>query len=156
MLQQATLALATLAASTGLLVGALVTTHDLRLLSMRLFAGIGDLTAGDGPWAFGVMPADLTLAELEEYLENNGPLTPTDTVGVERASRGKLIRTLGVIVPRGDGTTASLELNNVSLAGLKVGEDAGGITAWVYNLGRAMSTGASLRMLAQYFIEWAT
>ncbi len=153
--QQVTVALLTLAASTGLLLTSLATIADLKFLSARINAGISGLTAGDGPWLLGVMSADLSLAELKEYLELNGPLSPADIVGAERASRGKVVRTLGTIAPSGNGTVAAVTFDNKSLSALRIPEDAAGITPWIYNLGPAMQTGASIRMNIQYFVEWA-
>ncbi len=153
-MQSNTVALGTLAARTGILLAGPTLTHGSTLLSTRGVASIHTLTASDGPWLFGYMSSDLTLAELEEYLELGGPVSPSDIVSTERASRGKHIRTVGTIVPHGDGTVASLNLDNHSLKGLKCPEDSAGYTRWIYNLGNAMSTGATLLVADQVFLRW--
>ena len=125
------------------------------MLSIRGAVGIRGLTAADGPWLFGLMNKDLSLAELEAYLEAGGPVFEDNTTGVEIASRGKKIRTLGTLQPQGDGTTASLFLDNVSLQGLRFSEEAAGWSYWLYNLGAAMQTGAQWQVPTQIFIRWA-
>ncbi len=135
---------------------ALVTTHDLKLLSLRGAAAVTVLTAGDGPFLFGIMPADLSLTELEEYLEINGPLTPSDIVGMERASRGRVIRTVALLEPSGNGTVAGKYFDNKGLSAISIPEDAGGIVPWLYNMGQAMTTGAILRFEGQFFGEFST
>ncbi len=153
-MQSNTVACGTLAARTALLVAGPTMTHGTRLLSVRGSASIHTLTPTDGPWLFGYMSSDLSPSELEEYLELGGPLSKSDIVGQERASRGRNIRTVGIIVPTGDGSQASLYMNNHGLGGLSCPEDSGGWTRWIYNLGNAMSTGATLLVADQMFVEW--
>ncbi len=146
--------LLTLAAQTAILISGPSMTRGGRILSLRGSFAIFSLTAGDGPWLVGIKTADLTLAELEEYLELNGPINPGDRVSMERSGRGAVIRTLGHIVPQGDGTVASLYFDNKSLSGLKFDEEAGGWEYWLYNLGKAMTTGAVWRQALQMFVEF--
>ncbi len=103
---------------------------------------------------YGVMSSDLTLAELEEWLETDGPLNPSDIVGQERASRGRFIRILGSMHNSGNGLMAVDFIKNESLGGLKIGEDAGGYTYWIYNLDATLTTGATWRIATQTFARW--
>ncbi len=100
------------------------------------------------------MAGDLTVSELEAYLELNGPLTPTDRAAVEVQSRGRYIRQLGILVPSGNGTVAGAYMDNVPLAGLRfaeAGEGAqGGWDWWLYNLGPTMSAGEWLAQTAVF------
>ena len=100
------------------------------------------------------MNKDLSLAELEEYLETSGPVHPDDTTGVEIASRGRKVRQLGILSPSGDGSQASLFMPDVALSGLRFSEEAAGFTYWLMNIGKSMTTGASWRVLTQHFVRW--
>ncbi len=126
-------------------------THDCRLISIRGCVAVAVLTEGDGPLLFGLAPSDLTLAEIEAYLENAGPLTPSDITSREVASRGKYIRILGIAQ---SSQHPAIYLDDKSLSGLKISEDAGGYTFFVYNVGAALTTGASLQVATQIFIDW--
>lgn len=126
------------------------------LLSVRGAMSIHDITAGDGPWLVGVMDTDITTAELEAYLEQGGPTGPHDQGGAEIASRGRKIRTLGLILPSGDGTVAGMYLDDHALKGLRFTEadEAGGWSWWLYNRGRTMTTGATWRLSLSSFVRW--
>ncbi len=150
----ATQGLTTLAADTGVLTGGPVMTRGGKLLSVRGSFSIKNLTAGDGPFLVGLADKGIDLTQLEAYLENDGPVTPDETAKAEIASRGARIRTLGVLQPMGDGTTASLYLDNASLKGLKFSEENAGWNSWLYNLGDALTTGSSLRQVLQFFAEF--
>ncbi len=145
----------TLVTLTNLDLQTLALTHDATLLSLRGVVAFANVTVGDGPWLMLIRSADLSSAELEEYLELQGPLSPADIVGRERASRGKFLRTLGVCVPSAAGTLAVLEWNNMSLSGLRIPEDAGGYVISLYNMGNTMTTGSSARIQSSVFLRWA-
>ncbi len=149
-------ALSTLALNTGVIRAGPVVTRGGKCLSARAAMTIFGLTAGDGPWLFGVMNTDFNLAELETYLELNGPVSPNDKTAQEIASRGKFIRTLGLITPHASGLTASAYVDNQSLAGLKYSEsgEAAGWTWWLYNRGPAMQTGATWALWSSVFVQW--
>ncbi len=129
------------------------------MLSVTGQSSIAGLTAGDGPWLFGVMQGDLSLAELEVYLEQNGPITPADIALSEVASRGKYIRKLGSLIAVGDGTVAVAFLDHKSLSGLKAPETAetlgsGGWAWWLYNVGTQMTTGATWKVIVDHFVRF--
>ncbi len=125
------------------------------MMSTRGSMHVRSLTAGDGPFLVGIASKSLTLVQLEEYLETNGPVFEEDTNNVERATRGKNIRTLGTIVPQGSGQCGALWLDNKSLAGLRFSEESAGWNNWVYNLGPAMTTGSTFGIALQHFVRWA-
>ncbi len=149
-------ALATLATNTAILIGGPTMTRGGRCLSVRGGIGIHTITPGDGPWIFGLVNGDFSLAELEEYLELNGPVTPNDTTAVERASRGAKVRTLGILRPSGDGSVAAEYLADRSLSGFRFSEsgEGPGWNWWLYNLGKAMSTGAIWNIQPQIFTQF--
>ncbi len=150
----ATQGLTTLAADTAVLTVGPVMTRGGKLLSVRGAFAIKNLTAGDGPFLVGLVEKGISAAQLEAYLENDGPVSPDVTASSEIASRGARIRTLGVLQPRADGTTASLYLDNLSLKGLKFSEENAGWSSFLYNLGDALTTGSSLRQALQFFCEF--
>ncbi len=131
-----------------------VMTQGARLISITGNFNVSGLTVGEGSFLFGIMSGDLSVSELEEYLELNGPLSSSDIVGAERASRGRHIRVLGVLTPHGNGAVASAFLKNVSLSGLLVPEDAAGYEFWIYNLSAALTTGSTFRVGTQIFAKW--
>ncbi len=153
-LDVASAALSTLAVDTGQIVSGPVMTRGGSMISTQLAFTVTILTAGDGPLLCGIANKSLSLAEIEEYLELDGPVQPTELPSAERATRGKLIRTLGLIVPTGDGTVASLFVDNRSLSGLRWNEESAGWNYWVYNRGQALTTGAILRVWASFFVRW--
>ncbi len=124
------------------------------MISAQIAATVTILTPGDGPFLFGIANKSLSLAELEEYLELDGPIEPTQVPQTERATRGKLIRTIGLIVPTGDGSVAYLYADNRSLSGLRWNEESAGWNYWVYNRGQALTTGAILRVWTSLFVRW--
>ena len=131
-------------------------TRGGRLLSMRGIIAVNGLTAGNGPFKVGVMNADLSAADIQSYFNLNGPLRPDDISFTEVASRGKYIRTLGVLIPTGDGTIAALHLDNTSLKGLAFSEagEGAGWDHWIFNVGQALTSGASWTVSTENFLEW--
>ncbi len=129
-------------------------TRGGRLISVRGVLSVRGLTAGNGPFLVGIADKGISLAQLEQYLENAGPVTPDETAKAEIASRGQRIRTLGIIQPMGDGTTGSFYLDNASLRGMKFSEEQTGWAYWLYNLGAAMTTGANWLVAVQHFVEF--
>ncbi len=146
----------TLAALTALALSGPTVLRGGKLLSVRGSIRVFSATPGDGPWMTGVMNADLTAAELLAYLVLAGPLRPDDVTVREVASRGKFVRTLGVLQPQGDGSSASIYLDDRSLKGLKFSEsgEGAGWDWWIVNLGAAMTTGASWGPVTQTFVQW--
>ncbi len=129
-------------------------TRGGKCLSVRGVVSIHTLTPGDGPFMFGISDKGISLAQLEAYLENAGPVTPDETAKAEISSRGRRIRTIGALQPMGDGSTASLHLDDLSMKGMKFSEENAGWQMWLYNVGKAMTTGASWITALQFFVEF--
>ncbi len=150
--------LGTLVASTGILIAGPTVTRGGTMLSVRGAMSVHDVTPGDGPWLFGVMSSDLTLAQLEAYLEQGGPVSPADQSAREISSRGKRIRMLGLAVPMGDGSVAGEYMKNEKLSGLRFSESGevtgAGWTWWLYNRGKTMTTGSTWRLTTSSFCRW--
>ncbi len=147
--------LATLNVNTGILLGGPSMTASGKILSLRGTLAISIMTAGDGPHEAYIMNKSISLTELEEYLEAQGPTGPEDTVNSERASRGRRIRYLGPMTPRGNGTVAVLSMMNFSLSGLRFSAAKDGWQWAVYNRGQQMTTGSVLRVRMTSFVQWA-
>ncbi len=124
------------------------------VISLRGAMSVSVLAAGDGPFVVGIANKDLTLAELSAYLEQHGPVHPDDTTNVEVRSRGRKIRKLGLIVPRGDGTQGAMFLKDVAISGLRFSEEAAGWSYWLYNMGKDMTTGALWLVQMDQFVRW--
>ncbi len=147
--------LSTLATKTGILSVSLAMTRGGKIISSNLYGGLEKLTEGEGPLMWGVMPSDLTLAELEAWIELSGPLTPTDTTSVEIASRGRKVQVLGVLGPGLASTQISMASRSMrGLRWAEASETTTGWTWWIYNTGAALTTGAIFRLQAQHFVEW--
>ncbi len=159
-IEQVSFTIGTLAALTGLIIPGPVVTRGGKLLSTSLSGGHQGGTLGDPKLTWGVMNADFTLAELEAFLELDGPLSPELKVESEISSRGKYIRTLGVIDPSPGSARSCIYMDNVSLKGLKFSESGEGSSAgwdwWVYNTSAAtpMTTGGFVEFQARDFVEW--
>ncbi len=83
---RSTVALATLAAQTGLLLGARTLTQDYVLKKVKGLIGVEAQAADDPATIVGMASADLSLAEIEQYMEN-GLLRVGDVVVAEMKER---------------------------------------------------------------------
>ncbi len=152
-INKSSITIATLAKNTGIISASPALTRGGKMLSYSANGGLNGATLGDGPLIFGVMSGDLTLAELEAYLELEGPLTPADVTASEVASRGKRIRVLGTL----SASNPEVALDNRKMSGLRFAEAAETTNAWntwVYNPGAAFTTGATLELVERVFVEW--
>lgn len=130
------------------------------MLSTTLQGGFSGGTLGDPNIAWGIMNGDFTLAELEAFLELDGPLSPALIAESEIASRGRIIRTLGAANPSPGSAKATVDMMNVSLKGLAFSESGEGGDPgwdwWIYNTSsaNAFTTGSEFALQARHFIEW--
>ncbi len=158
--EQPNFVVGTLAARTGITVAGPIVTRGGKLLSSTISGGVHGGTLGDPILTWGIMNGDFTLAELEAFLELDGPLTPDDKISQEIASRGRFIRSLGTLDPSPGSASATVFLDNVSLKGLEfseVGESSlAGWDWWIYNPSSttAFTTGAEVVFQARNFVSW--
>ncbi len=156
-IEQVDVSLASLGTKTGILESVQVAvTRGGKLISTNILGGIAGMVEGEGPFLYGLMNADYNLAELEEYLELSGPLTPNDKISQERASRGRFIKRLGVMGPGIAQVSASLINHGMGgLAFAETGESTGGWEWWFYNLGPAASAGSQIvHLFADHYVHW--
>ncbi len=135
--------LSTLATVTAQLLASPVMTRGGGIQTVKCAMAIFGISNGDGPWLTGLSRKDLSLAELEEYLENAGPVNPDDTTASKRSTRGKHIRVLGLLIPSAAGLVAGRYFRDVPLKGLRFSETSAGWNHWLYNIGQTMTTGAT-------------
>ncbi len=130
------------------------------MLSTTIHGGLFGGTSGDPSLMWGVANGDLTLAELEPFFELDGPKSPAEIAESEVASRGRVIRTLGVLSPDPANAKVMIDMVNESLKGLKFSESGEpAVPGWnwfVYNQhpSAAFTTGAVLLMQCRNFVEW--
>lgn len=153
MINKTSITLGTLAKNTGIISASPALTRGGKVLSYSGQGGLNAFTEGDGPLIWGIMSSDLSLAELESYLELEGPLSPSDITAMEIASRGRFIRVLGALSAR----NPEVDLQNHKMSGLKFSEASETTTAWstwVYNPSAALTTGAILEIVERLFVAW--
>ncbi len=151
------LGISTLAARTLIGTTGPVMLNGGSMISSTLNISAEGGTDGDPNLLVGIANADLTDAEVEEYLENQGPTNPDDTIGVERASRGRKIRVFGVLSPTASNPRSALSLPNHKMSGLRWTEESAGWRWWAFNLSSAapMTTGCIVAFAAQHFVRWS-
>ncbi len=140
-------------AQNAAVLGALWTpTHDVKVITLEAIWSYFSKTAGEGPVEFGVADGDLSLAEIEEYLE----LTytePFDRIARERA--GRHVRRIGAFTDTeqadgvaNDGQPIRTKLN------WKIGA-GNGLIPWWYNRGSGvMAAGMLTRIEGTCFAVW--
>ncbi len=130
------------------------------MLSSSISGGYNGGTAGDPILTWGVMNGDFSLAELDEFLQLDGPVSPVLKTESEIASRGRFIRTLGALDPSPGSAKAVIDLENVSLKGLGFSESGEGAAPgwkwWVMNPSKTspMTTGGFVEFQVRNFVEW--
>ncbi len=154
-LDQSAIALGTLAAGALLSSSGPAMTRGGKIISATLQGGLRGITEGEGPIMWGIAQADLSDAEIEEFLELEGPLAPSQVTESEIASRGRRIRVLGTV---GIGhSSCVINMHNHKMSGLRfseASETTNGWKWWVYNLGAALTTGSTLELFAKLFTQW--
>ena len=151
--------LAALGQEAGVLVGTkLVTLERFRMLRCEIHATVFNLTTGEGTGLlFGLADGDFTLAEIEQAIETDGPLGPNDSITADIADRP--IWFAGAI-DRGTGTEAIFENETGGhMLVLKPRWTFARTKSWnffIYNLGAALTTGASTLIRVKSFGVWVT
>ncbi len=159
-IEQPSTTLGTLAAKTGILTAGPAVTRGGKMLSSSIQGSLFGGTSGDPSVQWGVANGDITLAELEAFLELDGPKSPAEISEGEIASRGRYIRTLGVLSPDPANRHVMIDIDNESLKGLKFSESGEpavpGWNWWFYNQhpSAAMTTGGVVIMQCRNFVEW--
>ncbi len=160
--------LGTLAANTAIKAATQIAiTEDARLLSMDLGLHMIGLTNLEGPIIMGICNNELTVAEIAEALNMDGPLDRNDRELNENI--GKAVFPLALLtaqgfVPMGKWvnaeSNAGISANGSSLLGGRrtlqwTFSNPEGWTWFAFNFsGSALTTGAILRFFATYYGVW--
>ncbi len=135
---------------------ALVATEDFRLISMEMTAALVGSTATETPISLYLVNDELSVTEIKESIEANGPLGRSDRLAQERAERAVFL--LGTFL----GNGANLHLHGADAQNTVVKKtirwsfsNAQGWSVIAFNhSGQALTTGAVVRFLAKYFGVW--
>ncbi len=155
-------ALGTLAGSTGLLVSATATMgEDFRILKSEIIASVEGLTALEGVLELHLVNGELSLVEVEENLELTGVSDRNDRVANERAMR--FVHYIGSFIDYAGLGQARPIVGHEGQAGMAIIKPRWTFSdpeAWdyaVYNRSAgALTSGATLRLLAKHFGVWVT
>lgn len=125
---------------------------DFRIIKTEVKAMCQGLTAQEYPVYFGIADHELSVAEIKECLDTDGPLDRNDRVAVERAERPVWL--LGQF-----GRASSSELIAVEVEKTLrwTFSNPEGWTFFAFNhSGGALTTGGSIRFQAKHFGVWVT
>ncbi len=150
----------TLAAQSGLIIGTNIPTLErFRMLKTEVLAAITGLTAGEEQGLYiGLADGDLDLAEIEAAIELDGPLGPNDSVTESIAERWQQWL--------GSAHADALETECIFL-NAEGGYMLNATPRWtfartkswnwfLYNLGAAFTTGATVHIRCKNFGVWVT
>ncbi len=137
---------------------ALPTLERFRMLKTELIATVISVTTGELNGLFlGLADGDLTLPEIEASIEQNGPVGPNDTVANEVALRpiwwlGATDRETGseLVFENERGGHMMEATPRWTFARTK------GWNLFIYNLGAAPTTGATVKVRQKSFGVWVT
>ncbi len=135
-------------------------TEDFRMLKTEMFAGVNGVDAGEGEGLLiGMANADLTVTEIEEALEVNGPLGPQSRIETEKAERAVFI--LGVVQAKPPANVEIVFVDKHSNAPAIINKtrwtyySSVGWKYFVYNASAAaLATGGNLYMIATHYGVW--
>lgn len=157
-----TQALGALGADTVILVGDVSPTEDFRILKSVLFGHITGLTAGEGQGLLlGIANGELSVAEIKESLEVDGPLDRNDRLAVEQAERfAKLfaayrLEDITSTSGRFEGGDESSSPKMV-IKPRWTFSDNEGWNYFIYNSGPAIQTGAAATIVSTHYGVWVT
>ncbi len=155
--------LGTLAQDTALIIGTkLATTEVFRMLKAEVFCRINGLTSGEGSGLLLLLAdGDLTVTEVGEAVNIDGPLGPNDAVNAALAER--LVLNIGAVEGNGDDAAAPTArvikdmLSNAPFCVPKPRWSFQRTKSWnwvIFNRGDALTTGAQVRIDAKSYGVW--
>ncbi len=156
-----TQALSTLAVSTALLIGTkLVTLERFRMIKCEIFATIFGATTGElAGMRLGLADGDLSLTEIDECIEVNGPLGPNDQISDARAQRPVWEIGQSKAASVGGADVLITNENNGAMMSKTIRWTFSRTKSWnwfIYNLGTAPTTGATVNIKTKLFGVWVT
>ncbi len=136
-------------------VAGLTMKHGGFITTTELAWRTAGLTAGEGRGLMlGIADQKLTDAEVEEALEANGPTYPKDSVPAAKADRR--VRLLMDVGPKGELVSTTTEVSGYEKLETRISftEDGAGWRWFAYNMGVALTTGASIVVQATHNVQW--
>ncbi len=150
------ISLGTLADRTAIKGTAFGLTEDVVLVKSEYLVHVDDLPLDDGPVFFGIADENLTVAEIKECLDQDGPKGPELREETEQASRPVfLICQMG----QGQGNSLNTIVPNDGMPIVRthkwVYRSATGWNHFAFNdSGEAFATGGVLRFQAKHYVRW--
>ncbi len=135
---------------------ALVMAEDFRMIKVRSFIHLhgGTFTDNDGPLIIGIANDELTVAEIKECLEANGPLNRNDRIPEERSMRAVFELAMLQFVEGGAVVQQIVETPLESIIRWTFSNPEGW-TWFAYNFGgSALATGGVIKLRNKYFGVW--
>ncbi len=154
-------ALGALATQTGIIIGTkLATLERFRMLKSEISFNISEVTGDEGvSLNLYLADGDLTLAEIEEAIEADGPLGPNDQIVSDQAMR-PVFKVPVTFFMAGSDPIATGAINSAHLhAVLNPRWTFARTKSWnwmIYNTGTAITTGSTGRVHAKNFGVWVT
>lgn len=151
-------ALLTLATDTGLIITAKpVTLERFRMLKSEVYGNVEGLQTGEGRGlSLWLVDGDLTLAQFEEAIETEGPLGPNDPIPAAVSER--FTHFVGAF-----GGQVLTHLHdreaNAPFCTIKPRWTFARAKSWnwiIYNIGPALTTGATVNLRVKNFGVWVT
>ncbi len=162
--EQVSLSLSTLAAQAAVLANGLQLDENFRILKSEITCVVTGLTTTEGNGLILYLTnGDLSVTEVEECIEANGPLRPSDAVASERAerwvrrigaTRGTEVATEHVMANATGGPLLDIKPRWTFSRARTATE--GGWNWVVYNDGIILTTGAVAHILATHYGVWVT
>ncbi len=156
--ERTTISLGTLASNTVVKQDApLVLGEDFRMIKSEIFAALEGATAaaGDGPIVVGLANDELTVAEIAEAIQVDGPLDRNDRVAEEQAMRAVFpLFQLEFAEQTAKNSWRYLPFENTIRWTFSNPE---GWTLWAVNMGSsALATGGVIQLLNKFYGVWVT
>ncbi len=152
--------LGTLAQDIALLIGTkLATAEVFRMLKAEVYCRVNSLTGGEGDGIqLHLADGSLSVTEIKECLDNDGPLGPNDPPSAALSERPVFL--VGTVVSEGVNET-SREIHdmhsNAPVCIVKPRWSFQRIKSWnwvIFNRGDALTTGSQVRIQAKSFGVW--
>ncbi len=157
-----TITLGALSTITAVKQGApLAITEDFRMLKGKLHyeLAFGTFVEGDGPVLLGICNDELSVTEIAEAINVDGPLGPDDRLGVEQAERAVFLLDMDPIefAARAQGDAEGNIQGHVSIDQRWTYYNNSGWSLFAYNMGSGgLTTGGLIRLNATYYGVWVT
>ncbi len=156
--ESAGISLGTLADRTAVKGTAFGLTEDVVKVKSEYFVHLDDLPVDDGPCFFGICDENLTVAEIKECLDQDGPKGPELREETEQASRPVfLICQLGYGETGVAGALTIVPNNGMPIVRTHkwVYRSATGWNHFAFNdTGEALATGGVIRFQAKHYVRW--